>query len=764
VEALAASRAAPTAPASAQGYKRLTVAIVALGALMTTLDSTVVNVALPVIRKDFGYLKVSVSDLQWVVNAYALTYAAFLLTSGKLGDLFGRRKIFLVGIALFTAASIGCGAAGNINTLVGLRAVQGIGAAILTPCGLSILTATFEAEERGLAVGLWSAVLGIGVALGPLVGGVLVDDASWRWVFFINVPVGILCFISSLVWVKESRDPSPERRFDVAGVVISALALFALTFGLLKGQDFGWTNGRTIGLLAGGIIGIGLFIAVERSQRAPMLPLSLFRSATFAGANAVAIFAGFILFGELFFSSLLLQTVMGYSALKTGESLLPLTLMIMFVSPVVGKLMSKGVGPRWLITAGLILLADSLVLLARLGFGSDFLDCLPPLVLGGVGFAFVLTPLTTAALAGVPVRNAGVGSGVINTTRQVGGTLGLAVMVTISTAVINSWLKGGRTRPDGFVHSFDIVMLVGAAVCVLGALVAVITIARHVPAEAPEAEAANQLKLQPSGAWPLAAPSVLAPLHQLAAAALEVTAGPAAGNTIPLARKPLVLGRRAKSPWNLLDDPRLSSKHARLSPLRDGRVVIEDLGSTNGTFLNGTALSGPSVVNDGDTIRLGSSELRLVRTGPAPTPAAAGVTGTRLGAQMASMTMARRRPERMDRAALVAVVESGRATGTTIPIGEELIIGRAEAEPGRLRGDAEISRRHASISELDGTRVLIEDLASTNGTFVNGHRIYAPTVAVAGDEVRVGATVMRIEAADAKSAAAQAPVPAGVER
>ena len=629
-------------PDGRETRKRLTVAVVAAGALMTTLDATVVNVALPVIRSDFGYLHVTVSELQWVVNAYALTFSAFLLTAGKLGDLYGRRRMFLIGMVLLVVASVICGSARSIGVLIALRAVQGIGAALITPCSLSILTATFAPEERGLALGLWSGVLGIGVALGPLVGGVLVDQASWRWVFYINVPIGVLCFAATLAWVKESRDPSKERALDLPGVAISLLGLFALTFGLLKGNDYGWGDVRTIGLLAIGVAGLVGFVLFERIQARPMLPLSLFRSATFAGANTVAVFAGFILFGELFFGSLLLQSVMGYSALKTGLALLPMTLLIMVVSPPIGRLLSKGIGPRWIITAGMLLLADSLVLLSRCGYGSNFYDLLPAFVLSGIGFAFVLTSLTSAALAGVPVRHAGIGSAVINATRQVGGTIGLAVTVAVSSAVVNSWVSAGRTRPDGFAHSFDVVMLVSAGVSLAGALVAAVTLARQSPAAAAEPKA-EQLTVRPTVSWPVAAPSIVQALPYGASPGTE----------------------------------------------RVSQLLQED---------------------------------------------------------MARMSMTERPQAVAVGNGLALVVETGTATGKRIPVLEEVVVGRSEPEPGRLDGDSEISRRHASVSELDSARVLVEDLASTNGTFLNGYRILAPTVARPGDEIRIGSTVLRLEA------------------
>ena len=753
------------ASAAEQRRKRLTVAIVALGALMTSLDATIVNVALPDIRSDLGYLQVSVSDLQWVVNAYALTYASALLTAGKLGDIFGRRRVFLLGLVVFTASSIGCGAAGNIDVLIGLRAVQGVGAAMITPCSLSILTATFAPEERGLAMGLWSGVLGVGVALGPLVGGILVEELSWRWVFFVNVPIGIACAAATLTWVKESRAPTQDRNLDLPGVAVSSLGLFALTFGLLKGNDFGWTDPRTLILLAIGVGGLLLFVRVERTRTAPMLPLTLFRSATFTGANIVAIFAGFILFGQLFLGSLLLQTVMGYSALETGLALLPLTLLIMVVSPPVGWLLSNGVGPRWLITAGMIMLANSLVLFSRLGFKSTFWDVLPSLALAGLGFGLVLTAVTTAALIGVPVRYAGIGSGIINTTRQVGGTIGLAIVVAVQTAALNSWLSDGHSRPDSFVHGFQIAMLVAAGVAAAGAVVAALTLAREAPAAA-EAMAPDQLDLKPAASWAVAAPSVVRPLARAAPRVraglqFQVVSGPATGMQISYPPAPFLIGRAAEGPGNLMRDPELSREHARLCPEPDGRPLIEDLGSTNGTFVNGNAITEPVVLSVGDTIRLGSSELAVVAA-PAGEPRSLGAAHSRLHEKRTRMSLASP-PATAATGGFVLRVEEGKAAGKRIPVPEELIVGRAEHGDGRLDGDPELSRRHASFSVFDPGRVLVEDLGSTNGTFVNGHRIHAPTIVTPGDEIHVGSTTIDVEPTTSPPppATAEPPVAAG---
>ena len=730
--------AAPSAqPAEDQLERRqwLTLVFTSVGVLIVVMDATIVNVALPIIREDLGFLEVSVSELQWVVNAYALSFAVLLLSAGKLADLFGRRRLFIVGLVVFTGASAACGAAGDINVLIGFRVLQGVGAAMIMPTTMSILQASFPMSKLGMAIGIWSGIVGLGTAIGPLSGGVLAEEVDWRWVFYINVPIGVTVLVGTIVSISESHGELEDRRVDYLGLLLSSGGLFALTFALLKSNDFGWGDPRTIGLIIGGIVLLVGFVFYERGAPAPMLPLSLFRSQSFSGANIVAVFAGFTLFGLLFYGALFMQSIMGFSATETGLSMLPMMAMIMICGPVVGRLIGK-VGPGLLLTVGMALLAVSFLLFLRLDFDSDFWTLLPGMLVGGVGFAFVLPPLNAAALSSVPIQLAGVGAAVINSTRQVGGSFGLAIMGAISAEVIAGSLLEGKANPEGFVDGFGYLMIVGAAVSVVGSIVAFSFIVRPqraaaaaaaaaappepVPAEAPAPAAAPQeVAVQYSRNWAVAAPSVVtalpANLAARAAAAqaggpdLEVAEGPAAGTRIPLRSEPLVLGRGESGVGTLGADPELSRRHAAIS-LSDGGALVEDLGSTNGTQVNGRQISEPTTAGPGDSIEVGSSVLRL----HVPPTGADGVA--------------------------VRVV-SGPAAGTSIEVGvEPVVFGRAEPGPGALGGDPELSRRHASASLLDSSRLLVEDLGSTNGTFVNSHRIGAPTVVGAGDALQIGGT------------------------
>jgi EmrB/QacA subfamily drug resistance transporter len=711
----------------------VTLILTSIGVVMVVMDSTIVNVALPIIREDLGFLEVSVAELQWVVNAYALSFAVLLLSAGKLADLFGRKRLFVVGLVLFTVASAACGAANEINVLIAFRALQGIGAALIMPTTLSILQSSFPLSKLGMAIGIWSAIVGLGTALGPLAGGVLAEEVDWRWVFYINVPIGIAVVIGTLTTIPESRGETQDRRIDWVGALLSAGGLFALTYALLKANDFGWDDPRTIGFLGGGVVGLAAFVVHQWGRRAPMLDLSLFRSQTFSGANAVAVFVGFALFGLLFYGSLFIQSVMGFTATETGLSLLPMMAMIMVVGPIAGRRLGT-VGPGPPLTIGMAALAVSFAFFYRLDFDSDFWDLLPGMIIGGIGFASVLTPLTAAALSGVPVQQAGSGAAVINSTRQVGGSVGLAVMGAISAEVISASLVEGKASPEGFVDGFGILMVVGGAVAVAGSIVAWVTIARparaaaaaaraeaaEVPAPAPE-----EIEVQHSRSWVVAAPSVVTALRggiaELGAGAraepgLEVVRGPAAGTRISLSDEPLVVGRGEAGPGTLGEDPELSRRHARISR-SDGSLLVEDLGSTNGTFVNGRPASVPTPARAGDAIDVGSSTLRVLAV-----PARSGDD-------------------------VVVDVVGGPASGSRISIGyEALVFGRSESGPGSLGGDPRLSRRHASASLLDPGRLLVEDLGSTNGTFVNGHRIGAPTVVRRGDAVRFGTSSLIVAA------------------
>jgi EmrB/QacA subfamily drug resistance transporter len=447
---------------------------------MIMLDNTVVNVALPTIQRDLG---LSLEELEWVVTGYALTFAAFMLTGGKLADLLGRRRIFVAGLVVFTISSLLCGLANSPGLLITWRILQGVGAAMMNPATLSIIAAAFPPRERGRAIGLWAGVSALALALGPLIGGLLTEHVGWGWIFFINVPVGVLAIAASYLFIDESRDESEEQRVDVPGLVSSGVGLFALTYALIQANTYGWTSTRILGAFAVAAIGLVAFVVIEMRSRVPMLDLNLFRNPTFTGANLAMLLIALAMFGVFFFVSLYMQQILGYSPVKAGLTFLPLTLLIILVAPQAGRL-SDAVGARWIVGAGLTLVALSLGLFSRLGLGASFTDLLPALLFGGVGMAMSMAPTTAAAMASVPVNKAGVGSAVLNSMRQVGGSVGIALMGAIVAHVLTNSLAAGDSRPVAFVNGFQSGLRVAAVIALAGALVAVILIRRpHHPPE-----------------------------------------------------------------------------------------------------------------------------------------------------------------------------------------------------------------------------------------------------------------------------------------
>jgi EmrB/QacA subfamily drug resistance transporter len=459
--------------------KWLTLAAVSFGLFMIMLDNTVVNVALPSIQRD---LDADLSELQWIVTGYALTFAALMLVGGKLADAYGRRLIFVVGIAVFTVASLLCGLAGSGEMLIAARVLQGVGAALMNPATLSIIAATFPARERGTAIGIWAGVSALALAIGPLVGGLITEHLDWSWIFFVNVPVGILGIAASYLFIDESRDET-HARLDLPGLATSGIGLFALTYGLIEANTYGWSSTRIVGsfILAG--VALLAFLQLERRQRDPMLPLELFRSGTYTGANLVVLLVALAMFGVFFFVSLYLQNILGYSAVQTGAAFLPLTILIILVAPIAGKT-SDRIGSRGLMTAGMILIAAQLVLLSRLSVDARFWDLFPAFVIGGIGMGLTMTPSAAAATRSVPVDKAGVGSAVLNSARQVGGTMGIAVMGAIVAAE-----AGSERTPEAFMKGFEAALLVAAAIAVVGAIVAFALVRPHEEAGRPRRDA-----------------------------------------------------------------------------------------------------------------------------------------------------------------------------------------------------------------------------------------------------------------------------------
>jgi len=469
-----------------ENRKWWTLGAVAFGLFMIMLDNTVVFVALSSIQSD---LHISQSELEWVVSGYALTFAVLMLTGGKLADMYGRRRIFIVGLAIFTASSLACGLATGAGFLIGARVVQGVGAALMNPATLSIIVATFPPRQRGTAIGIWVGVSAMALAIGPLIGGILTEQINWSWIFFINVPVGIVGIIVSRLFITESRDESEEQRLDLPGLLSSAIGLFGLTYALIEGNNYGWGSARILGSLAVAAVALVTFVVLEHRQRVPMLDLSLFKNSTFAGANVTMLLVALAMFGVFFFNSLYLGQVLGYSPIQTGAAFLPLTVLIVFVAPLAGRFSDK-IGSRWLMGAGLVLLSGSLLSFSTLGVDSSFWDIVPGLVLGGFGMSLAMTPTTAAAMGSVPVDKAGVGSAVLNSMRQVGGSLGIALMGAIVAASV-SVLPTSPQYPDQFVEGYHNALHVAAAIAIVGAIVAVATVRK---VHHPEAEAQPALE------------------------------------------------------------------------------------------------------------------------------------------------------------------------------------------------------------------------------------------------------------------------------
>jgi EmrB/QacA subfamily drug resistance transporter len=442
---------------------------------MIMLDNTVVTVALPAIQAD---LDTSLSQLEWVVNAYSITFAVLLLGGGKLADLLGRRKIFVLGLAVFTVSSLACALASTGGFLIGARAVQGAGAALMLPATLSILSATFPVHQRGMAIGIWAGVSGVALAIGPLVGGLLVEGIDWRWIFYVNIPVGVLGVAATYAFVLESRDTTADQALDLPGLVAAGVSVFAISFALIEANNYGWSSATIIVLFVVAAVALVVFVALELRQRRPMLDMSLFAERTFAGANIIGLLIFVALFGMIFFMSIYMQNILGYSPIEAGAAFLSSTIAIMLTAPISGKLSDK-IGARWPVAAGMTMFGVGLLFLSPLDETSNFWDMFFPFVLGGLGFGAVMPPSTAAILGSVSVDKAGVASGVMQSFRQLGGGLGVA----ISGAIMAAQLDGLEPRQPGFGPAFvdglhDLLIFSGLA-AIAGGVIAAATIRRY---------------------------------------------------------------------------------------------------------------------------------------------------------------------------------------------------------------------------------------------------------------------------------------------
>jgi EmrB/QacA subfamily drug resistance transporter len=427
-------------------------AVVATAFFMTILDVSIVNVALPSIARDLHF---SQANLQWVITAYAITFGGFLLLGGRAADLLGRRMVFIVGVVLFTAASLVCGLAQSDGMLIASRAVQGLGGAIISPAALSIVTTTFEeGPERNKALGVWGALGGSGAAVGVLLGGILTEYLSWRWIFFVNVPVGALVLALTPRIVPESRREGAERRYDALGAILVSAGLALLVYSISEAPRVGWGTARTILLLiASGALLIG-FLVNERRAPDPLLPFHIFRVRTVAGANVVGWLLGAVIFANFFLLTLYVQDILGYSALKAGLTFLA-TAGTAVVSAGVAQALTTKFGAKPIITIGLVLLTAAMIFYSQIPVNGSYVsDLLPGYLLVGVGIAFAFVPVSIAALAGVAEREAGLASGLINTSQQIGGAIGTAVASTVFTTHFKTLVKEGHSQADALTHGY----------------------------------------------------------------------------------------------------------------------------------------------------------------------------------------------------------------------------------------------------------------------------------------------------------------------
>ncbi|MGH2925631.1 MAG: MFS transporter [Solirubrobacterales bacterium] len=514
-----------------QNRKWWTLGAMCFALFMMMLDNTVVNVALPSIERDLG---ASLSSLEWTVNGYTLAFAVLLATGGRLGDIFGRRLMFLVGVTLFSIASATAGLAPDTTALVVSRVIQGIGGALMMPATLSIVTNAFPPRQRGMAIGTWAGVSALALAIGPVLGGFLTEDVSWRAIFFINLPVGAGAVIATLFAVRESRDTTVGREVDYAGVATLTGGLTALVLALIEGNSWGWGSSSIIALFAGSAVLLAAFVAVELRVKAPMVEFRLFASRNFVGSNVVALIVTFAMMAQFFFLALYMQNMLGYSPLEAGVRFLPATLMIVAIAPLAGRLTDR-IGARLPIAVGLTLVAVALGWLTTIDASTTYGNLLPSFILMGGGMALVMSPMSTAAMNAVADAKAGIASGILSMNRMIGGTLGVAVIGAVFQGAARSKLDallagsglsgaqrsqiaeglgGGQTGApagldhsqaaqvstaahDAFISAFASSMKVATGVVAAGVVVA-LAVLRSKTTDQPGVEAPSKARLEPT--------------------------------------------------------------------------------------------------------------------------------------------------------------------------------------------------------------------------------------------------------------------------
>ncbi|HEX5165903.1 MAG TPA: DHA2 family efflux MFS transporter permease subunit [Thermomicrobiales bacterium] len=485
---------------------------------MLLLDTTIVNVAQREIQIGLG---ADLSEIQWVLDSYILTYAVLLLAFGRMGDIFGRKRLFVIGMSLFTAASALCGASSwlgdlvgvsGVNALIAARVLQGLGGAFMMPQTLSLITVVFPAEKRGAAMGIWGGIVALGAVVGPIIGGLIVTNYAWEWVFLINIPVGIVAVIATLAIVPESVDPLASRKIDWGGVILSGFGIFGIVFALIEGNNWGWTDPAIVGLFVVGLVLLAVFVWWESRAVDPIMKIELFRLRNFWVGNVIAFVVAFGMLGIFFPMTLFLQGVLGMTPIRAGLTMTPMSVMIMFAAPMAGRLSDK-IGARWILTSGLLLMTGGILfIISRIDLETDWKSLAPALIVTGLGMGMTFAPMTAAAMREVPPRIAGSASGILNTTRNVGQVLGIAVLGSLLQSEVASHTRtelesvpldsgvrdqivdlakasrfeeiaGAVPQPElvpavfsaiqnAFVDSIHITFLVGSAACLIGALTA----------------------------------------------------------------------------------------------------------------------------------------------------------------------------------------------------------------------------------------------------------------------------------------------------
>jgi EmrB/QacA subfamily drug resistance transporter len=473
--------------------KWLALALLCAVQFMVVLDIAIVNVALPSIQVDLGF---SQENLQWVISAYALLFGGFLLLGGRLADLLGRRRIFIAGTIVFTASSLLAGFAWSESSLIAARGIQGLAAAIISPAALSILMTTFaEGKERNAALGAWGGVGAFGAVAGVLLGGVLTDALSWEWIFFVNVPVGLLALALTPLLLRESRDLR-VRSFDVPGAVTVTGGLVALVYAITQGNEYGWTSAATLGVFALSAVLLSAFLVWEARVAEPLMPFSIFRLRTVSGANAAGLILGTAMFAMFLMLTLYMQQVLGYSAMKTGVAYLAVAGTAIVWSAVAAQLVTR-IGVKPVLVAGMTVLTAGLVYFSQVSVEGSYVgDLLPGFLLIAIGLGFSFVPISIAALAGVQPTEAGLASGLINTSQQIGGAVGIAALSTIATTRTSDAVAGGTALPFALTDGFQAAFIAAAAITFVGILVSLFLIRRDELSPQEEAEAEGELALE----------------------------------------------------------------------------------------------------------------------------------------------------------------------------------------------------------------------------------------------------------------------------